>query len=234
MMDPIVNILIPARAGSKSIKNKNLCKVQGIPLFERSIQHAYELSKFFNVNIYLSTDIEEIINKKDNYKDVNIYKRDENLSGDNVLTIDVARDLVIKENLNQNDILILFQPTSPFRDIKEICNAIKNLKFEKQWQSIVSLTDVDSFHPFRMKRLTSNMECIDFIDQGFEDMRPRQSLTKIYIRSGNFYITFIQSLLEFNSFLPKPTKGIIHQDPKSSINIDNLNDLLLADIISSQ
>ena len=106
-----------------------------------------------------------------------------------------------------SDILLLLQPTSPFRDIKEIYEAINNLISEKKWRSVVSLTSVNSYHPFRMKRLTNDMECIDFIDQGFEDMRPRQSLTKVYIRSGNFYITYIKSLLEFNTMLPKPTKG---------------------------
>tara|TARA_B100000212_G_scaffold198344_1_gene149637 strand:+ start:2133 stop:2834 length:702 start_codon:yes stop_codon:yes gene_type:complete len=233
-MEPIINVLIPARSGSKGIKNKNLCKVHGIPLYERSIKHALKLKKHFNVNIYLSTDIKEIINKSDTYKDINIIERSNKLSGDDILTIDVAKDLIIKQNLKPKDILVLFQPTSPFRNIDEICSGINYLKCQKKWKSVVSLNNVGSYHPFRMKRLTSDMECIDFIDQGFEDMRPRQSLTKIYIRSGNFYITFIEYLINLNTFLPKPTKGIIHQDKKSSINIDNVEDLHLAEIIDSK
>jgi len=233
-METTVNVLIPARTGSKGINKKNLCEVNGIALFERSINHALELKKFFKVNIYLSTDIKEILDKQKNYKDINIYERVKSLSGDNVLTIDVAKDLIFRENLKQSDIIILFQPTSPFRDIKEICNAINNLIYEKKWKSVVSLSDVNSLHPFRMKRLTSEMECIDFIDQGFEDMRPRQSLTKVYIRSGNFYITYIENLIKNNTFLPKPTKGIVHKDINCSINIDNIYDLYLAEIIASK
>ena len=174
----------------------------------------------------------EILEKSKYHENINIIPRSKELSGDNALTIDVAKDLIKNQKLDNNDILLLFQPTSPFRDIKEICKAINHLISEKKWQSVVSLTSVNSYHPFRMKRLTNDMECIDFIDQGFEDMRPRQSLTKVYIRSGNFYIAYIKSLMELNTMLPKPTKGIIHNEPNCSLNIDNVNDLYLAESIA--
>ena len=83
-----------------------------------------------------------------------------------------------------------------------------------------------------MKRLTSEMECIDFIDQGFEDMRPRQSLTKVYI-DLKFLYNLYRNLIKNNTFLPKPTKGILHKDI-CSINIDNIYDLYLAEIIASK
>ncbi len=233
-MKPVVNVLIPARSGSKGIKNKNLCTVGGISLYERSINHALKLKEFFDTNIWLSTDIEEILENRKFHKHINIIPRSKELSGDNVLTIDVAKDLIKRQKLAGSDILLLLQPTSPFRDIKEMYEAINNLISEKKWRSVVSLTSVNSYHPFRMKRLTNDMECIDFIDQGFEDMRPRQSLTKVYIRSGNFYITYIKSLLEFNTLLPKPTKGMIHEDPNIAVNIDNINDLYLAENVSSK
>ena len=231
-MKPVINVLIPARAGSKGIKNKNLCTVGGISLYERSINHALKLKDFFDINIWLSTDIKEILEKSKYHENINIIPRSKELSGDNALTIDVAKDLIKNQKLDNNDILLLFQPTSPFRDIKEICKAINHLISEKKWQSVVSLTSVNSYHPFRMKRLINDMECIDFIDQGFEDMRPRQSLTKVYIRSGNFYIAYIKSLMELNTMLPKPTKGIIHNEPNCSLNIDNVNDLYLAESIA--
>lgn len=231
-MGIIVNAIIPARAGSKGIKNKNLCTVEGIPLYERSIKHAIMLRKYFNVNIWVSTDIQEIIDKKNNFENVNVCSRSKELSGDNVLTLDVVKDLIKRKNLSNNEIVLLMQPTSPFRDIEELNNAIKSLIYEKKWNSIVSLNNVGGCHPFRMKRLINNNDCIDFIDQGFEDMRPRQHLPKVFIRSGNFYISFIEKLLETNSLLPKPTRGICHVDSKNGINIDNKNDFYLANIIA--
>ena len=152
--------------------------------------------------------------------------------GGKVLTIDVVKDLIKTKNLPRDEIALLLQPTSPFRNIEELNFAIDSLINEKKWNSIVSLSEVEGYHPFRMKRLTSEMECIDFIDQGFEDMRPRQNLPKVFIRSGNFYISFIEKLLESNSLLPKPTKGICHSNSNNGVNIDNKNDLYLANIIS--
>lgn len=230
-MKKIVNAIIPARAGSKGIKNKNLSTVEGIPLYERSIQHAIQLRKYFKVKIWVSTDIDEILNKINDFDDVNFILRRKELSGDKVLTIDVVKDLIKSKNLPGDEIALLLQPTSPFRDIDELNFAINFLVNEQKWNSIVSLSEVEGHHPFRMKRLV-NDNCIDFIDQGFEDMRPRQNLPKVYIRSGNFYISFINKLLESNSLLPKPTKGICHSDSNNGINIDNKYDLYLANIIS--
>ena len=233
-MSLVINVIIPARAGSKGIKNKNLCEVLGVPLYERSINHALKLKEYFDVNIWLSTDIKEILNKKDYFDEVNICERKKELSGDNILTLDVVKDLIKEKKFSANDLIILLQPTSPFRNIEELRNSINILLSKKKWNSIVSLSEVTSNHPFRMKRLTSDNECIDFIDQGFEDMRPRQTLTKVYIRSGNFYISYVNSLLEQNTLLPKPTKGMIHIDPNNSINIDNENDLFLCEIIGQK
>ena len=233
-MSPVINVIIPARAGSKGIKNKNLCEILGVPLYKRSINHALKLKEYFDVRIWLSTDIIEILNKKNSLDKVYICERKKELSGDDVLTLDVVKDLIKDKKFSVNDLVVLFQPTSPFRSIEEIRQSINMLLFDKKWKSIVSLSEVTSNHPFRMKRLTSNHECIDFIDQGFEDMRPRQSLTKVYIRSGNFYISYVNSLLEQNTLLPKPTKGMIHIDPINSINIDTKNDLYLAEIVGQQ
>ena len=230
-MSPVINVIIPARSGSKGIKNKNLCKILGVPLYKRSINHALKLKEYFDVRIWLSTDIKEILNKKDFLDQVYICERKKELSGDHVLTLEVVKDLIKDKKFSDNDLVVLLQPTSPFRKIEEIRQSINILLFENKWKSIVSLSEVTSNHPFRMKRLTSNHECIDFIDQGFEDMRPRQNLTKVYIRSGNFYISYVSALLKDNSLLPRPTKGIVHNDPKYSINIDNLHDLYLAEIV---
>ena len=99
--------------------------------------------------------------------------------------------------------------------------------------SLISVVNVDGNHPLRMKSIRNNY-LYNYIDTGNEDMRPRQSLTKVYIRSGNFYITYIENLIKNNTFLPKPTKGIVHKDINCSINIDNIYDLYLAEIIASK
>ncbi|MDC3232471.1 hypothetical protein OA981_02880, partial [Prochlorococcus sp. AH-716-A09] len=216
------------------IKNKNLSTVVGEPLYKRSINHALELKDFFEVKVWLSTDIEEILDKRDQLKEVNICQRSKELAGDEILTFDVVKQLIKDKKMSGSDIMLLFQPTSPFRNKKEIIDALNSLLKGSKWKSAVSLSLVKSNHPFRMKRLTLDNECIDFIDQGFEDMRPRQKLTKVYIRSGNFYMAYIDAILKENTLLPKPTKGIVHTEMINSINIDDINDLYMAEIIGKK
>ena len=118
-MLPKINIIIPARAGSKGIKNKNLSIVLGKQLFQRSIDHALELKDYFDVEIWLSTDIREILDKSNEYKGINICERGKALAGDNILTFDVVKQLIIEKKMSKSDIVLLFQPTSPFRDKKK-------------------------------------------------------------------------------------------------------------------
>lgn len=224
----IVHAIIPARQGSKGVKNKNLMPVKGVPLFQRSIDHAISLNNFHKTKIWLSTNINEILSLSNQKKRLNIHKRPEHLCGDKVLTIEVIEDVIKTYHFAKDDLIILLQPTSPFRCVKEISNSINILKNNNEWESVVSLSEVDGFHPFRMKRLTNNGECINLIDQGFEDMRPRQFLPKVYIRSGNFYITRVHNILKRKSILIEPCKGIIHKESHLSINIDKPIDLEIA------
>ena len=72
-------IIIPARAGSKRIRNKNLQLLSGKSLIEHTILHA--LDSKFSSQIYISTDssiIENICNKYS----VNVIKRPKKISHD--------------------------------------------------------------------------------------------------------------------------------------------------------
>ena len=72
-------IIIPARGGSKRIRNKNLKLLSGKSLIEHTILHA--LDSKFSSQIYISTDssiIENICNKYP----VNVIKRPKKISHD--------------------------------------------------------------------------------------------------------------------------------------------------------
>ena len=59
-------VLIPARSGSKSLKNKNILKLKGIPLIAHSIKFARKIPNVKKV--FVSTDSKRIkaISKKYN------------------------------------------------------------------------------------------------------------------------------------------------------------------------
>ena len=112
--------LIPARSGSKRLKNKNLRKILNLELFLWTLRAA-KFSKYID-RIIFSTDSEEYIDlclndsKKENYH-CEIDFRDQESAGDNVKIYDYIRSkkFLNKNKISSNDKLILLLPTCPLR-----------------------------------------------------------------------------------------------------------------------
>ena len=122
----------------------------------------------------------------------------------------------------------MLQPTSPLRTEQHILEAIKIYESENV-DSLVSLVEVEGNHPFRMKRVIGN-KAINFIDQGFEDMRPRQVLPKVYIRNGAIYISKKQLIIGDKSFVGKNCASYL-MTTEDSINIDSSLDFNFAEFM---
>lgn len=120
--------LIPARANSIRIKNKNLKKYKGITLVERTIITSKK-SKYIN-EIFLNSDSKKILSIGKKYQYVNNFLRSKNLSTSKTKMIDVIKNFISKIKLSKKDYIVLLQPTSPLRnyyDINNCCRtAIKN------------------------------------------------------------------------------------------------------------
>lgn len=102
--------LIPARGGSKRIKKKNIKDFWGKPIINWSISAAIE-SKIFD-RILVSTDDETIAKISIDAGAEIPFLRTEELSGDNVSTIDVVRDTI--DRLDGVDTICCLYATAPF------------------------------------------------------------------------------------------------------------------------
>ena len=117
--------IIPARAGSKGIKRKNIQEIGDKPMIEYTFD-ASRKSKLLD-EVLLSTNDLEIIELGKKNK-INVpFVRPEELALDDTSMVDVI-DHALK-NFNQNygyfpSYFILLSPTSPFRDNIDIDNAI--------------------------------------------------------------------------------------------------------------
>jgi CMP-N,N'-diacetyllegionaminic acid synthase len=226
-----MNILsvIPARGGSKGIPKKNIVKINDKPLIEYTIKAALGVS--YLTDIVVSTDDQEIANIASELGASVPFIRPKNLANDRALTAPVVRHAIdFMENLNgmQYDAILLLQPTSPFRKSKHIIKAIEIFE-TNNYDSLVSIVNVDGYHPFRMKRLVED-KLINFIDQGFWDMRPRQSLPKVYIRNGSIYLCTRDVIVNEGELIGKNCYGM-EMNEFESINIDSKIDLMVAESI---
>ncbi len=224
-----MNILcvIPARSGSKSVQKKNIRLIKGYPLIYYTIKEALKIKGIRD--IVLSTDSRKFQQIGLKYGAQSPFIRPKNLSTDKSLTSSVVMHCLkfMEKKLKlQYDSILLLQPTSPLRKAKHISKAIKIFS-NKKTDSVVSVVKCNSYHPFRMKRIT-NGSLINYIDQGQEDMRPRQKLPNVYIRNGAIYMTKRDMFLKNESLVNGEVKPLIMND-EESINIDSEIDFQIAE-----
>lgn len=115
--------LIPARIGSQRVPRKNIADLGGKPLIQWSIDRAKE-SMIFN-DIVVSTDSHEIaeIAKK---SDVSPLIRPSSLGDSSAPMLPVVRHAA--GAYPKADIIVLLQPTSPFRTVDDIQGALALMK----------------------------------------------------------------------------------------------------------
>ena len=134
--------IIPARSGSKTIKNKNMAKVNNKPMIHWSIVEA--LKSDYIKEILITTNCTKIKNYSKNFlknKKINLISRPNYLSGDNTKMLPVIKHAKNFSKYNNNKNLlgyILLQPTSPLRKLTDIDNACK-LFIKKKPDSLVSV-----------------------------------------------------------------------------------------------
>ena len=212
--------VIPARADSKRLPRKNILKLGGITLIDRSINFARKL-KFID-DIVISTDDSYIIKKNRKKKFLKVFNRSKNLSGKNVKTIDVLID-VIKEyekNFDRIETILLLQATSPFRSKKKIYYAYKKYKEFKKIKSIISVSENNSTEGRKFDIKNSNL---------YHSRNADIYKKKIYKVNGNYYIASSDFLKKNKSFyFKKKTFPVILKSPCLSVDIDTRKDLLMA------
>ena len=122
--------LIPARGGSKGLKNKNLSKINNRTLVEIAIDNA--LSSKLISKVYLTSDSRKILDVGSKKKINNIF-RSKKHSSDRATSKDVIRHFLtlIKTSEIVNNYIVYIQPSSPLLKSKHINNAIRLIKKKK-------------------------------------------------------------------------------------------------------
>ena len=211
--------IIPARAGSKGIKNKNLKKIKGKTLIEYTISEA-KRSKLIN-DVYVSTDSDKIINIAKKNK-INFIKRPKEISKDHSKTIDAIKHLIRFYEKKFNflpDYIIILQPTSPLRKSYHIDEALNKIFRDKSSDSLVSCIKIKhNCNPESLMQIDKNGNLVFK-----KKLLRRQDKKQYYARNGAaIYIT--KRPIYFNKIFGKKTIPYV-MDKNSSLDIDDTEDL---------
>lgn len=215
--------IIPARSGSKGLKDKNIIKLCGKPLIAYSIEAAVK-SHLFD-RIIVTTNSQHYAEIAKPYGS-DIIIRDETLSNDTATSFMVIEDVLNKCRDNY-DYFVLLQPTSPLRNEKHIVEAVE--LFDKKFNDfdfLVSMTE--SSH---VKALCNPIEddlSLKHFDTDFSTYR-RQDF-KDYSPNGAIFVGKPTEYLKRKHFFGDKSIAYL-MDKFSSVDIDNKIDLILAEAI---
>lgn len=212
--------IIPVRKNSKGIKKKNLLKINGKTLLDRTIEIAKK-NKFVDQTI-VSTDCRQMFNISKKYGVNDNCLRPKKLSGGRALTTDLVKYIIKKYDLKKSYILLL-QVTSPFRNQKLLNSFLKHFKNKKYFNSSVSISQFDSPHPYKIQ-IIKNKILYSFLNK--ESMVPRQSLPKVFKLSGMFYLCDAEQIVKNKSFFKHPVLPFIIKN-EFSLNLDTYEDLVI-------
>ena len=218
--------IIPARGGSKEIKRKNLLKIGGKTLVELAIKSAKK-SKLLT-RIILSSEDKEIL-KIAKKAGVEIpFIRPKKLAKDNSSTFSVLKHAVKWLEKNENwraDIIVLLQPTTPFRKGTHI-DAVVKLLLKSRSDAATTIKKV-SYPSHWMLKIVNKNKISNLFKGGNRYLR-RQDAPQTYQPAGLVSAMTRKLLFSLKTTLPAgDTRGYIIPS-KFGINIDSSHDYKLA------
>lgn len=223
-----ISAIIPCRSGSKEIKNKNICIIGNLPLLAYSVAAGCRCKMIDDV--FITSDSQEYLNHSIRYGSVIPILRPGSIakdySSDHEYFIH-AIDYCEKESILLPDLWVLLRPTTPFRNIDLLEDAI--LKFTNQGSDFTSLRSAHKApeSPYKWFKLDKNGNKYEpFIDSMKikETNFPRQNFDEAYIPDGYIDIVRTNHIKEGDLF----GKNIMAYVSPQCIEIDTQTDLDVA------
>ena len=220
--------IVPARAGSKGVPDKNLRTLAGRSLLDR----AADVGRRSGVidRMILTTDSEPIAAVgRDAGLDVP-FMRPARLAQDDTPMLPVVRHAVDELSRGgwEAEIIVLLQPTSPLRRADHIRDAVAMLKSSGA-DSVVSVVAIRKhLSPDYVMRIDGGV-LKPFLPEGARVSR-RQDAREAYSRDGTVYAFRRSTLERFGNIYGDDCRPLVI-DPRDSLSIDSPDDWTTAERI---
>lgn len=223
--------IIPARSGSKGVKDKNIKNLHGHSLLEWSIKAAQN-AKLID-RIFISTDSEEYARIGKECGVEVPFLRPKNISGDTSSDLEFVLHAISEfKKLNDcPDYIAHIRPTTPIRDPDLIDEAISLFKKNKEFHSLRS---VHIMSESSYKTLEINNGILTplslFNNNEFDANAPRQSFPDTYQANGYIDILSTSFVLENNQIHGKKILPFI---TNTAYEVDSMEDFDYLEYLAS-
>jgi len=216
--------IIPARAGSKGVPDKNILDVCGKPLMVWTIDNAVKSGLFEHVIV--STDSEKYA-KIAQDAGAEVVMRPPELATDTAITYGVIKHVLETRELLDADWFMLLQVTSIMRTKQQIIEAAE--LFEKNMHRddvdyVVSVREADRGSEFEIDDGTLKNFDLSLAQTRRQDIKPK------YRPNGAIYISRPKKYIESGHFYG-PTSLAYIMDAVTSVDIDEWIDFELAKVL---
>jgi CMP-N,N'-diacetyllegionaminic acid synthase len=218
--------IIPARAGSLGVSDKNIAVVGGVPLLVRSYRIANSLP--FEIQTIVSTDSSHYLNllATEGYGDPS--QRPPHLATSESLVIDTIIYELSRCGAQDTDLILLLEPSFVGIRKKNIIAAVNLMQHGEIDSCFGAYSVPPAFH--HSKQYVCSGEFAKPV--GDKLNINRQQLNTAFVRSGEFYLSRV-SLARIERSLFGGRLKILETE-KPFVNIDNLDDMANAQLIAEQ
>jgi len=223
-----VYAIIPARGGSKGLKNKNIKELAGKSLIEYSIEAALKCS--YISRVIVSTEDLKIKQISQNCG-AEVFDRPFELASDTAKTSDVVLH-VLEKFQQENDCpeyIALLQPTSPMRTSDHLLSCIEAF-FESDSACAISVTESED-HPYK-SFIIENEILEPLFDIKYLES-PRQTLPKTFRPNGAIFLISSELFLEKKVFYVSPAMPF-YMSNETSVDIDTEFDFFMVESMLKQ
>lgn len=214
--------LVPARTGSQRVPDKNFRPLNGESLLSRAARVARDAG------------LQTVVTSDDPFRarshvnhDAIIIDRPAYLARADTPMEDVLRHAVRELNLNDSDLILLLQPTSPLRSTQSTREFIKTFKgLVPECESAFSVT-VDTADYWFHGSGGESQRLRDLLPQPYNSRRS-QSRRPLFRENGLYYLFSVQYLTRTGTIVG-PTSSMIETSPDEDLDVNDLEDWNVAE-----
>jgi len=226
--------LVPARAGSKGLPDKNIRPLAGKPLLAWPIEAA-RASRYVD-RVVVSTDSERYAELARAAGADVPFLRPAALASDSAPSIDFILHAIdtLEAAGDRYDYLLLLEPTSPLTEASDIDRALENLVAQAALaDAVVGVSALVSTHPAFAVRVESDGRIAPYAAASFGQLPRRQDTQALYSLDGSLYGSSVAALRRERGFCHQRTMPYITPRHKS-FEVDDLLDFICIEAIHAQ